>query len=188
MIKKTIHLLKLSLIMLFTSVMGVKATNTTLVLNGKYECANVDRTFIAHSANDDTLYLIVWTKNGERIGYVLDKEPVISFTENEMKIKGNDFDVIYTLDNFARYTYDIHDPATIRDILTEKFIAKFEGESIVFPSLKAHSTVSVYTLNGVQIFKKTVQKDGEYAFPLSVLSSGVYLVNINGQTYKIMKK
>jgi len=38
------------------------------------------------------------------------------------------------------------------------------------------------------VFTKTVSTNGEYAFPLSNLSQGVYVVNVNGVTYKILKK
>lgn len=134
------------------------------------------------------LYLIVWTKSGQQVGYALDKRPVLTFTDTEMKIKGEGFDVVYALENFLRYTYNDHEPTAIKDIRTDKVMGKFEGESLVFPSLKANSTISVYTPNGVQIFKKTVHEDGEYAFPLSALKAGTYLVNVNGQTYKIMKR
>ena len=105
-----------------------------------------------------------------------------------MIISGEDIDVIYALDNFARYTYSDQEPTVIKDIRTDEAKARFEGESLIFPSLKANNTISVYTLNGVQIIKKTVHEDGEYAFPLSALRKGVYLVNVNGLTYKIAKK
>ena len=143
---------------------------------------------MATSAEDDTIYLVVWTKGGEEVGYALNKKPVLKFTESEMKISGEGIDVIYALDDFARYTYSDQEPTAIKDIRTDDAKAKFDGESLLFPSLKANSTISVYTLNGVQIFKKTVHEDGGYVFPLSALRAGAYLVNINGLTYKIMKK
>lgn len=135
-----------------------------------------------------TIYLVVWTKSGEQAGYALNKRPVLKFSETEMIISGEGIDVIYALDDFARYTYNDQEPTTIKDIRTDEAKAKFDGESLIFPSLKANSTISVYTLNGVQIFKKTIRKDGEYAFPLSALRTGVYLVNVNGIAYKIMKR
>ena len=48
--------------------------------------------------------------------------------------------------------------------------------------------MSVYSLNGSLVFKKTVYHNGEYAFPLSNLNTGIYLVNVNGIIYKIQKK
>lgn len=144
--------------------------------------------FTAMPIDNEMIYLIVWTKSGEQAGYALNKKPVIKFSETEMIISGEGIDVIYALDNFARYTYSDQEPAAIRDIRSEEVKARFDGESLIFPSLKANSTISIYTLNGVQIFKITVHEDGEYAFPLSALRAGVYLVNANGITYKIMKK
>ena len=143
---------------------------------------------IGTNAADETMYLIVWTKDSKQAGYALNKRPVLKFTEGEMKISGEGIDVIYALDNFARYTYSYQEPTAVKDILTGEMKAKFDGESLFFPSLKANSTVSVYTLNGVEIFTKTIHEDGEYTLALSALRVGTYLVNVNGLKYKIMKK
>ena len=76
----------------------------------------------------------------------------------------------------------------VADLQTEASPFKFDGSVLFFPALKANSTVSVYTLNGTLVFKKTVHQNGEYAFPLSNLNAGIYMVNVNGLTYKIVKK
>lgn len=60
-------------------------------------------------------------------------------------------------------------------------------DNIVYSSLNADITVCVYSLNGTLVFKNIVRKNGEYAFPLSNLNAGVYMVNVNGLTYKIVK-
>lgn len=133
--------------------------------------------------------LVLWTKNGLVVAFALSKKPKITFTETDLQITGEDFDVTYPLDKMVRYTYETEDDATaIKDIQTEEVSFKLTGESLLFPILKANSTVSVYSLDGMLIFKKTVSQDGEYAFPLSNLNTGVYLVSVNGLTYKIVKK
>ena len=38
------------------------------------------------------------------------------------------------------------------------------------------------------VINKSINTDGEYALPLSSLSQGVYVVNVNGKTFKIVKK
>lgn len=136
---------------------------------------------------DDTS-LVVWTRTGTIVGYALDKKPVITFTDSEMKISGEGIDAVYELNNFLRYTYEEGNFSGLKDIRLEGSLAKIDGESIFFPSVKANSTVGIFTLDGVQIFKKTVHEDGKYAFPLSALRAGIYLVNVNGLTFKIVKK
>ena len=59
---------------------------------------------------------------------------------------------------------------------------------IVFRNLKAGSNISIYAVNGIQMMNETIANDGEYTFQLSNLTQGVYVVNVNGKTYKIVKK
>ena len=142
---------------------------------------------IGANAEDETT-LIVWPKNGSPIGYALTKKPVLTFTETEMKIYGEGIEAVYDLDNLDKYTYSNGNDTGLRDMRTDEVVARFDGESMLFLSLKAHSTVSVYTPNGEQVFRKTIHSDGEYSFPLSALNAGAFIVNVNGITYKILKK
>ena len=91
-------------------------------------------------------------------------------------------------ENMARFTYEDNTVTAITNLQTDEPSFRLNGESLLFPALKANSTVSVYSLNGTLIFKKTVRQNGEYAFPLSNLNAGVYMVNVNGLTYKIVKR
>ena len=76
----------------------------------------------------------------------------------------------------------------LSDIQSESLPCIFDGNTLLFPALRANSTVSLYSLNGTLIFNKTVRTAGEYSFPLSGLNAGVYVVTVNGLTYKIVKR
>lgn len=130
--------------------------------------------------------LVVWTKDGNKVAFALEEKPKITFTETELVITTNK-DNHYALENMAKFTYE-QIPAGIKNLLDDNQAFLLDGESLLFPSLKANSTVSVFTLNGTTIFKKTVKSDGEYAFPLVHLQTGVYMVSVNGLTYKIVKR
>ena len=132
--------------------------------------------------------LVVWSKDGTKVAYALSEQPKVTFTETELLVTTQSVEVNYPIDNMARLTYESGDETDIRDLKNDKMSFKKDGEALLFPALKANSTVSIYSLNGKLEFKKTVMTYGEYSFPLSNLSTGVYLVNVNGLTYKIVKK
>ena len=120
----------------------------------------------------------VWTSEDESIAVVEDGMIIAKGVE-----------VNYSLENMARFTYEEDNTTTaITNMQTDESSFKLNGESLLFPALKTNSTVSVYSLNGVLVFKKTIKQDGEYAFSLSNLNAGVYMVNVNGLTYKIVKR
>lgn len=139
-------------------------------------------------ADEPKTQLVVWAKDGTQVAYALDEKPKVTFTETDLVITANGVEVNYTLENMARFTYENDEVVSITNLQTDESSFKLNGESLLFPALKANSTVSVYSLNGTLVFKKTVRQNGEYAFPLSNLNAGVYMVNVNGLTYKIVKR
>lgn len=138
-------------------------------------------------ADEPKTQLVVWAKDGTQVAYALAERPKVTFTETDLVITANGVEVNYTIENMARFTYEDNTSA-ITNLQTDESTFKLDGESLLFPALKANSTVSVYSLNGTLVFKKTVRQNGEYAFPLSNLNAGVYMVNVNGLTYKIVKR
>ena len=139
-------------------------------------------------ADEPKTHLIVWAKDGTKVAYALIEKPKVTFTETDLVITTNSVEVNYALEDMARFTYADNTETAISNLQTEETVFKLDGESLLFPSLKANSTVSVYALNGTLVFKKTVRQNGEYTFPLSDLSTGIYMINVNGLTYKIVKR
>lgn len=132
--------------------------------------------------------LVVWAKNGTKVAYALIEKPKVTFTETDLVIIANGVEVNYALENMARLTYEKNTSSVITNLQTNEPTFMLDGESLLFPVLKANSTVSIYSANGTLVFKQTVHKTGEYSFPISNLKTGVYMVNVNGITYKIVKR
>lgn len=143
---------------------------------------------IIAKAEDNPTNLVVWAKDGTKVAYALAEKPKVTFTETDLVITTKDVEVNYSLENMARFTYEVNDATAITNLQTDKTSVKLDGEFLLFPALKANSTVSLYSLNGKLVFNKTVRMTGKYSFPLSGLNAGVYLVNVNGLTYKFVKK
>lgn len=139
------------------------------------------------TAQNSQTQLVVWAKNGTKVAYTLTEKPKVTFTETDLVITSNGIEVHYSLENMLRFTYE-NSAAKITDLKTDETAFKLDGESLLFPSLEANSTVSIYAANGILVFKQTVRQTGEYSFPLSSLNTGLYMVNVNGLTYKILKR
>lgn len=138
-------------------------------------------------AKEPITRLVIWSKDGTKVVYALAEKPKMTFVENELVVKTNNIEVNYNLDNMSRFTYDSGDITGITNLKTERPFS-IQGEALIFPTLSANSTISIYSLNGSIVFKKKVRNIGEYAFPLSSIAAGIYMVNVNGLTYKIVKR
>ena len=139
-------------------------------------------------ADEPKTNLVVWAKDGTQVAYALAKEPELTFTETDLIISTYDVEVNYSLENVDRITYESSETVSIMNLQTGKSSFRLDSESLLFPALSVNSTVSLYSINGTLVFNKTIQTAGEYSFPLSGLNSGVYLVKVNGLTYKILKR
>lgn len=132
--------------------------------------------------------LVIWSKDGTKVAYALMEKPKISFTATDLVMTCNDIEVTYELKNLARFTYEKYTSTEISDLKTNKTSFNFNGETLLFPSLKAPSTVSIYSTDGKLLLKKRIIQDGDYSFSISNLNSGMYIVDVDGLTYKIMRK
>lgn len=132
--------------------------------------------------------LILSLKDGNEVEFALSDHPKITFSETEIWITCKGIEVSFDLDNFNYYWFYPTPNTGIIDLPSDESLFSLEGESLLFPSLKANSTVTIYSTNGQLVFQKTVLQDGEYAFPISALQTGIYLINVNGSTYKFMKR
>ena len=133
--------------------------------------------------------LIVWKKDGSKVAFALTEKPKVTFSENSLMINSTTVSVSYDLEDMAKFTYEDSDEEGIRNIENDKESSfKFDGEMLLFPSLKAGSKVAIHNLGGVLVFSRAIETAGDYSFPLSRLDKGVYVVSVDGLTYKIVKR
>ena len=63
-----------------------------------------------------------------------------------------------------------------------------EGLRIVLHNVKSMNGIALYGVNGMSIPINAAQQGDDYVISLENLSSGVYILNVDGKTTKILKK
>lgn len=63
---------------------------------------------------------------------------------------------------------------------------KLEDETLFFKDLPENSQVGIYTTDGKAVVSR--QCSGDASLSLNSLPSGMYIVKINNESYKILKK
>ena len=132
--------------------------------------------------------MVVWAKDGTSVVYVLDETPKVTFTDTDLVINTGGIEVHYALDQLEKFTYQVKEISSVDDLKNSNRPFSFNGESLVFPNMEKDEIISIFSANGTLVLKKQVDKNGTYAFSASKLKLGTYLVNVNGLTYKIVKK
>ena len=146
---------------------------------------------IASAKAIEAKQLVIQAKDGTKVSYLLRSQPKISFSENEINVSSNDVLVTYSVPQTAKFYYEtieIELEEGLMDLQTEQLSYRFEGNAIIFSSIKEGSRISMYAVNGSLIYSKDNIPSGEYMFSLDNLSTGAYLINVNETTCKIIKQ
>lgn len=133
--------------------------------------------------------LVVWAKDGSKVAYQLNDKPVLTFKDGDLVIKAKDITVNYELKQMQRFTFEDTQNVANADLSKNEDIPfLMNTEYLLFPSLEKGASIFIYSVQGQVVLKRTMTQEGDISVPIQQLQPGVYFVQVNGITYKIMKK
>ena len=131
--------------------------------------------------------IIVTTLDGTTMEYFINKDTKVTIEKPNLVIETENVVLTYELESMKNVRYGkkfvttgIHsatiggNPFTLKD------------ETLFFKDLAENTQIGIYTTDGKTIVSR--QCSGDASLPLNNLTSGVYLVKINNESYKILKK
>lgn len=139
-------------------------------------------------AEQNLTHLVVSTKEGNRVGYSLREEPILSFTDSDLVITTTNVDINYPLSDIAQITYGDDVVSGIVNLYMDKQNLRIESENIILTCLNEYDHITIFSLNGELIFEKYLQESSKYQIPLSQFPKGVYIIKTINNTYKISIK
>lgn len=137
------------------------------------------------------IYLRLWQwGNDEPIAeFKMLEDPKVVFDGQEMRLSTDLIDVIaYDLAGIRKFTYFDYTQVGVNDVEFDAPSFRFDGEQMTVSAPDGGCMVSVYSANGSLVKSENVVGGGVCAVSLSQLGRGVYVVKVNGRTYKIVKK
>lgn len=137
----------------------------------------------------DNTKLIVSFKDGNKIAYILDKKPKLTFSNSNLVVAIDDINVDYPLEGILQWSYEDNDITAIANRYKSDDISLcYSKDRIVIMPHKKDCTFLLSSTNGVLVFQTKVKAEEQFVFPLSNLNSGVYIVTVNGISNKITKQ
>jgi hypothetical protein len=77
--------------------------------------------------------------------------------------------------------------ASVTDgISVSKYRVNYLDNIVTIDNLPSHSFVGVYDVNGVKL--AAYNSDGQVDVPLVGYQPGVYIISVNGKTFKVVRK
>lgn len=139
-------------------------------------------------ANDDFL-LAIWSKDGTKVSYALMDKPKITFTPNDLVIASNGVEVSYPISQLARFTYE--SASGIEKVAnSDTLIRPFDvsGDILIFHTTSQSLSIEVFSIDGRLIGHHEVEANKTFSIPLDTFVEGIYIIRINGISYKISIK
>lgn len=143
---------------------------------------------ISTIANTTDTNLVIWTKDGSKTVYIVEEAPKITFTETDAIVTTINLRAIYKVDDLVRFTYEKSDATNIVKQSNNNCSFEITNNEIIFHALRSKDVFILRSLDGMLISKKIVSKKGTHAFSLSNLKTGIYIVQLNNLSYKILKR
>lgn len=131
--------------------------------------------------------LIITKTNGEEQSFLLSDQSQLSFENGEYLVidDGTDNTITYPLDQIRKMVCSEILGASEENASKPQVFPNPSRDSFIIRNLQGVSTARIYALDGrlVQSFEAT---EG-LVVNIAELPSGMYLLNLNGQTLKLMK-
>lgn len=125
-------------------------------------------------------------KNGNKVSYLLNKKPKLSFTDADIVVSIDNTSFDYPLCDILHISYEDEDATSVSNTVKDDIMFKFDNQSFSVTT-STNCTVSLFSTKGEVLLKKRI-KAGKNKFSLSILNPGIYILNVNDVSTKIIKR
>ncbi len=130
-------------------------------------------------------YLVVWQKDGSKVTFILDQKPSVVHDGDKVIVKTSST-VEYDFQAIKKMTYSEEEVTAIRDaIVSDGLPFSTSGGTISFSSAGKDLHIQVFLTNGMTVKDLVVNKNESATITLPSSPEKIYLVRVNGVTYKI---
>ena len=138
-------------------------------------------------AQDEIQRLVVWQKSGAKVYFDLAEEPRTMFADGQLVITTNTMQTSYPLSDILRFTHE-GVASGIVEADAHNLTVSQNNDEIILKNVPAGTPVRLYDSAGRLLETKNSDGTSQLQFSLTGRPSGVYLVNMNNQTFKISKR
>lgn len=129
--------------------------------------------------------LVVWHKDGSKVLFKLSEKPKVTYGDSLVIIQTSTT-VEYAFQTIRKMTFELEEVVGIKEVKAEPGRPfSSDGETITFLPADKDLRVTIVQLNGIVVKDITVRRGQQSSLPLRSLPAGVYVMNVNGVTYKI---
>lgn len=135
--------------------------------------------------------LRVHLKNGTPLDLAFSLQPVVTFDDTNVKVTVSDGkEFIFPLEYLSKFSFVLVDLTEVEEIQEEinKVSFFFDEYTVNISGAKAEMPVRLISSDGRLINSYKTDKEGSVSFSIADLPNGIYIINSEDITFKILKK
>ena len=136
--------------------------------------------------------LIVWTKDGGKVSYRLNKRPTLTYNDGNIVLSTTETVVEYRAEDIYKYTFENPENSTnsVKQPIATPIDARLQlqGETVLFEQCEPYSIVQIYAVNGKLVDSYTIGADGTLQIAFGQYAKGIYIIKTKHLTHKIVKR
>lgn len=140
---------------------------------------------VEHVYDPAPSHIVVFTNDGEKNYYKLNNTSVLTFSANNLLVEGSGSDDSYSIGNIQKIVYGDIITAIAHEEITADGTFACKDAALEFSAGESDLNVRIVSLAGIVIRQFRVDAGTRYTLPLNQLRTGVYVIDVNGQTSKI---
>lgn len=140
---------------------------------------------ISMTADAQRDQLVVWHKDGSKVMFSLAEQPKVTYGDSLVTIQAATT-VEYAFQAIQKMTFESEEVLGIQNLKSDASVPfTSDGQTVTILPSNRELSVRVVSLNGIIVKALTVKPGERQQFSFRGLPTGVYLMNVNGVTYKI---
>ncbi|MBR5551777.1 MAG: T9SS type A sorting domain-containing protein [Muribaculaceae bacterium] len=145
--------------------------------------------YLAISVHADTMQFSIYTHDGDISTYQLKDNPKIEVKKNYLIIYNKSIEISFQLSNLEKLIYQSSQSGVNLPQKMEKQSALIlNDDDIIISPLQNDNQLCVYNTNGILLESRKIEANQSHKISISSLNSGLYIITLNNNTYKIWKK
>lgn len=138
---------------------------------------------------DEVTALVIHDYDGGRTVWIIGDRPKVTYSSDSLLITSAGVEASYPLDDMWKFTFEQveMESTAIAAPSAETLAFSYNGDMVIVSNLVSGSLVRVFTPGGILIKSERPSTDS-WIFQFSDIPSGIYIVDVNGKSFKISKR
>ena len=143
--------------------------------------------WIESHATENADRLILHYANGKSVEILLSEMPFITFDADEMQLVTTSATIKCPLADLSDYTFEGESMGLDNAVIPE-FSFSQDGDNLIVISPEGMPKIKLYDIQGIEMSPAVRYVDGAARISMEDYAPGMYIILINGHSYKIVKK